>query len=109
MKLRILQIEDSNNIVKDFKSIILKIIDARFGKMFDYSLSNKDFILSAVTLPRFKVNFILYDADKFFVKNLLITECKLLCSETDGTTDIVPILRTVEKQRYNVSTPVSGV
>lgn len=87
MKTRISNIEDSNNIVKDFKALILKLIETRFGKYFEYSTSNKDFILSAASLPRFKANFILGDENKVFVKNLLITECQELCSERDGIID----------------------
>lgn len=86
-KRRISNIEDSNNIVKDFKALILKLIETRFGKYFEYSTSNKDFILSAASLPRFKANFILGDENKMFVKNLLITECQELCSERDGIID----------------------
>lgn len=81
MKTHISRLIDSNNIVRDFKATILKLIDTRFGSYFEYNASNKDFLLAAVTLPRFKMNFIADDADKIYVKNLLINECKKMCRE----------------------------
>lgn len=89
MKTRITQIEDSNNVIKDFKRVILNIINDRFGKYFDYSLANKDFILSATTLPRFKTNFILSEQNKCHAKTLLIAECKILSgNHSDISTNV---------------------
>lgn len=83
MKARISAIEESHNIIKDFKTNMLKLIKAKFGKYFEYNSSNKDYILSAATLPLRKINFISSDENKLFVKNLLVSECKKLCNERD--------------------------
>lgn len=89
MKRRILDAEGSGNIIRDFKSIILRQIDVRFGKYFEYNSANKDFILSAVTLPCYKINFISTEENKIVTKNLLISECKRLCNENqDSSTDV---------------------
>lgn len=89
MKQRISQIEGTNNISRDFKSLILRLIQDRFGHCFEFNSSNKDFLLSAASSPRFKLNFISNEEDKLFVKNLLVAECKKICKgRDDGCADI---------------------
>lgn len=54
MKMHITHLREINNIARDFKATILKAIDTRFGSYFKYIPSNKDFILSSISLPRYK-------------------------------------------------------
>lgn len=90
MKRRISEIQTNGNIIRDFKSLILKRIDARFGKYLKFNSLNKDFILSATTLPCYKLNYILSEENKIFAKNLLLSECKRLSNEReDSSTDIL--------------------
>lgn len=89
MKERILLIEKINNISRDFKSLMLRLIQNRFGGYFEFNSFNKDFILSAATSPRFKLDFISNEVDKIFVKELLVAECKKICDERfDENTEI---------------------
>lgn len=83
MRRRISQIEDSNNIVRDYKSLILRLIDVRFGSCLEINVLNKDFILSAVSLPRFKTNFIGDEDKKSLMKALLVAECKKFNDEKE--------------------------
>lgn len=89
MKTHIARLTDSNNIIRDFKATLLKLIDVRFSSYFKYDASNKDFILAAVSLPRYKTSFIQNDEDKIFVKNLLISECKKIRYEKDDEIESV--------------------
>lgn len=82
LKIRISGIEPTNNILKDFKSTMVTLINGnRLTKYFEFNTTNKDFLLASVTLPRFKLNFIVDEENKLFVKNLLIMECKKNCEE----------------------------
>lgn len=90
MRKRISSIEETGNIIRDFKAVTLKQIDVRFGKYLEYNSLNKDFILSAITLPRYKTNFISSDENKIFAKNLLVSECKRLCDESQDSSADVP-------------------
>lgn len=110
MKRRILEIEDTGNIIKDFKSIILTQIDARFSKYLEYNSTNKDFILSAVTLPRYKINFISSVENKIFANNLLVSECKRLCNENFDSVADVPEnnYRMTDDDDFVILFPTSG-
>lgn len=81
MKTRISQLRETNNIIKDFKELILNLIDNRFKNYFKYNELNKDLILSAASLPRYKTTFIESAVDREYVKNLLVLECEKLCKE----------------------------
>lgn len=81
MKHRITQTAESTNIARDFKASMLNAINNRFMEYFTFKNSNKDLILSAITLPRVKTTFIAEDDDIIFAKNLLISECKKIKSE----------------------------
>lgn len=72
MRSRISQLQENNNIIKDFKVLMIKLIDSRFKNFFKYDELNKDFILSAASLARYKTRFIQSPADKEYVKNLLV-------------------------------------
>lgn len=51
-------------------------MDERFPGIFEFNATNKDFILSALTIPAIKADFIEDENDFAFAKQLLITECK---------------------------------
>lgn len=85
MKLRISLIEETNNIIRDFKKTMEKLIDIRFGHYLQMNATNKDLLLAAVTLPRFKSTFIMNKDDETFVRNLLVRECKKMCDNTVDT------------------------
>lgn len=85
LKIRIAQIEPTNNIIKDFKAVMMSLINGhRLVKYFQFNIANKDFILPAATLPRFKMNFIAGEENKLFVKNLLTMDCKKIGDEDDN-------------------------
>lgn len=86
MKLRTSLIEESNNIVRDFKNILIKIIDKRFGHYLEINASNKTLLLAAVTHPRFKSSFIMDKENEDFVKDILVEECKQMCDDTNRDT-----------------------
>ena len=48
----------------EFRTAILERIEARFGKLFD----NDDYVLAAVTHPRFKLNWLSDEAKRVVVK-----------------------------------------
>lgn len=75
MKARIEELVENNNLIKDFKSIMLNVIDKRFARYLRCNAENKEFILSAVSMPRYKTSFIGDRDDKIYAKNLLIMEC----------------------------------
>lgn len=83
MKMRVSLIEENNNIIRDFKNTLTRLIDKRFGNYFEFSTTKTDFLLAAATLPRFKTNFIMDKANAEFVKNLLVLECKKMSNETN--------------------------
>lgn len=76
MKMRILSIDESNNLVRDFKRTLEKQIDARFGHYFEFNENNKELLLAAISHPRFKNKFISRENDEIYVKNILMQECK---------------------------------
>lgn len=63
MKHRVTVIEESSSIARDFKEAMIKAIDNRFKEYFVFSVSNKDLLLAATSLPRFKTGFIERDDD----------------------------------------------
>lgn len=81
MKHRITEINETAPLVKDFKAAMLDAIDSRFKNYFLFEDINKDMLLAAITLPRFKAGFIEKDDDIIYTKNLLIAECKILKKE----------------------------
>lgn len=68
MKVHITQLEGNNNIIRDFKSLMLNLIEKRFGSYFEYKEQNKDFILSAITQPSIKDTFIVSTETKYSPK-----------------------------------------
>lgn len=82
MKHHVSQLSESSNIIRDFKSCMLSVINDRFGDYLSFNEVDKDLILASVTLPQFKTNFIASDDDTIFAKNLLISECKKFASES---------------------------
>lgn len=67
--------QSTRPIAKEFSQIMLKMIDKRFKNHFKFDRENKELILAAVTLPKFKCDFIQDDNDLRFARNLLIDEC----------------------------------
>lgn len=60
--------------------MIFQVIEKRFGDVLKFNFDNKEFILSALTIPAIKADFIEKDCDFNFAKQLLIDECKMLKS-----------------------------
>lgn len=86
MKHHVSQLSESSNIVRDFKTCMLKVINERFNKYLSFAEVDKDLILAAITMPQFKTNFIASDDDIIFAKSLLVTECKkLVCESAENT------------------------
>lgn len=92
-----------SNIGRDFKTLMLKLIKNRFSENFKFNSSNKDFILSAVSLPRFKMTFLKNDEDKLFVRNLLLDECKILVDVRDNVNENVETVQSVENDDFLIS------
>lgn len=91
LKVRISLIEANNNIIRDFKTHMMSLVNGdRLSKYFQFNTTNKDFLLAAATLPRFKLNFIVDDESKIIVKNLLITECKKIFEEEEVSQPVLP-------------------
>lgn len=101
------RVEDAttvSNIGRDFKNIMLKLIDHRFSKTLDFDLINKDFILSAISLPRFKLNFIKNNGDKTFARNMLLNECKMLADQSNIIlSENLDITESVENDDFLIS------
>lgn len=53
-----------------------QVIKDKFPDLSEFNSKNKDFILSAITIPAIKADFIEDDNDYSFAKQLLISECK---------------------------------
>lgn len=82
MKHRIDQIDDSTStLTRDFKAAMLSAIDKRFEHYFVFTQCNKDLLLAAVSLPRFKISYIARDDDRIITKSLLIAECKKMAKD----------------------------
>lgn len=90
MKTRIQLIPETNNITCDFKTVILKLIETKFEKYFEYSISNSDLILSSITIPRFKTSFISSEMNQVYARNLLVSECKKMFNEEENVSNDVP-------------------
>lgn len=69
-------------ISREFAQTMLNIVDQRFESYFKFNEDNRELILAAITLPRFKLNFIRSDDDKRFARYLLTEECGRLSTET---------------------------
>lgn len=54
----------------------LQVVDERFPDLFQFNSKNKEYILSAITIPSIKADFIEAESDYTFAKQLLIEECK---------------------------------
>lgn len=87
MKHRITHLPEPSTISRDFKCAMLASVNNRFKKNFQFESMNKDLLLSAVTIPQFKGDFIEDDENIIFVKNLLICECKKLCVDSTQIID----------------------
>lgn len=86
MKFHISQLEENNNVIRD-KEATLKVIDARFKKIFEFNTQNKEFILSSISHPSLKDTFIVSNENKLFAKNLLISECRNLAEASGESGD----------------------
>lgn len=65
-------------IMNELKRTMLKAIDDRLGKYCEFSERNLDLIVAAVSIPRFKNNFIANDVDERISRQFLISECSRL-------------------------------
>lgn len=81
MRQRVEETVTISNVGKDFKLLMLQLISNRFSQSLKFDMSTKDLIVSAASLPRFKLNFIKNDEDKAFARYMLLDECKILADE----------------------------
>lgn len=65
----------------------MQVIDKRFGDVLQFKKENKEFILSALTIPAVKADFIENDSDFVFAKQLLVDECRKL--KSDEATSVI--------------------
>lgn len=62
----------------DMMLCMLKVIDARFASFFRYDLENREFIIAALSNPRFKMSFIENSYNQQIAQNYLIEACTRL-------------------------------
>lgn len=89
MKYHIENLNDSTNILKDFKACMLNVIDNRFSHYFLLNESNRELILASTTLPSVKKLFIRSDEELIYVKNVLIAELKKMHAESAVNDDVI--------------------
>lgn len=75
---------EGGNILKPCRDNMLRAIDKRFGSYFQIDNYNKEMLLSSASSPRFRTDFIEKDVDVVFVKDLLISGCKILQSDANS-------------------------
>lgn len=80
---------DGGTISKNFKEVLLRVIDRRFERYFKINENSRELVIAAVCTPRFKTNFIEHEADIELARKMLITECvrHKNALETDTTQD----------------------
>lgn len=88
-------------ITAEFKRTMLLAIDERFVKYFEFSERNRELILAALTLPRFKNTFIASDEDDRIAKNMLISECSRLSGDSNSNDDMN--IATTEEDDFYIS------
>lgn len=84
MKYRLETLE-GGNVLKACRDVMLNVIEKRFHSYFKIDYSNRENLLSAVSLPRFKTNFIEGDTDYETAKRILISECKQLSNNVESS------------------------
>lgn len=77
MKYDVTQV-DGGNCTKCFKETMLSVINRRFEKYFKMDETNRELIVAAVTIPRFKTDFIQHDYDVEMARRMLKSECLML-------------------------------
>lgn len=75
------------NILKQCRETMLAAIKSRFNLFFKVDHNNKELLLASASTPRFKTDFIKEDLDCAFVKQMLISESKLLQEQTHSNSD----------------------
>lgn len=80
---------DGGTITKNFKEVLLRVIDRRFERYFKINENSRELVIAAVCTPRFKTNFIEHEADIELARKMLINECvrHKNALETDTTQD----------------------
>lgn len=66
---------DGGNVLKSCRDAMLDAIENRFSAYFRINLSNKELLLAAVTMPKFKTDFLEFETDYTIAKEILISEC----------------------------------
>lgn len=70
-------------ILTEYKRVMLKVVDKRFCKYFMFDMENRELVLAAVSLPRFKTQFIRDPEDERTAREYLIEACKALSTESN--------------------------
>lgn len=77
------------NIMADFIEAMKRSINDRFKNIFQINDANRDLVVAALCIPRFKANFIADESLYILVRNMLLIECVKLstseCSNEDET------------------------
>lgn len=84
---------DGGSVLKSCRDVMLSIIEKRFHAYFKIGYTNKEFLLAAVSMPRFKTDFIERDVDVEIVTDLLFSESKNLQSEILNEVEDVAVER----------------
>ncbi|KAL3979254.1 MFS transporter (acetyl-CoA transporter) [Sarotherodon galilaeus] len=94
---RTLALQDELKLTASLPDIIVKAIKVRFSSMMD----NKEALLAAVTLPKFKLRWIREEEKKDMVRAMLTTECR-------GLTLLTPLMTSFEEDdcTYSAETEV---
>lgn len=83
----------------EFKRVMLKVIDRRFGNLLKVDYGNYELLAAAASLPRFKTNSFQTEDDKRTVRNILIDECKRLAEYVEENNEPTSI-ETVQDDFY---------
>lgn len=78
---------EGGNLTQCLKEAMLKVIEKRFSKFFKFDDTNRELVIAAVTMPKFKTDFIQYDSDVDMARRMLMTECVKLSSNFNGSAD----------------------
>lgn len=69
---------DGGNCARSFKETMLTVIEHRLQMFFKFTESNMEVIVAAVSIPRFKTDFIQYEHDVARAHRMLLVECAKL-------------------------------
>lgn len=87
-------------ILKNCRDAMLGVIENRFSGHLIINYSNKELLLAAVSIPRFKTDFIEEDSDVAIAKEILLDEAKILQTENVNEIENVQIENETENDFF---------